>query len=91
MNKAVNEDGDIRDNSQSEGYSGFGKVGYQFNQHSNVALSFYHNDNSSGVPVNIYTSNPRFWKFTDWKKSIVNFMYQTFVSSNFISRKYLLR
>ena len=83
MNKTINEDGGIRDNSQSDGYSGFLKVGYHFSQHSNAAFSFYHNDNSCGVPVNIYTSYPRFWKFTEWKKSIVNFMYQAFVSNNF--------
>ncbi|HOI28922.1 MAG TPA: TonB-dependent receptor [Melioribacteraceae bacterium] len=82
INLFRNENGGMRDNSQRNAYSAFLKLGYRFNEGSNIALSYYHNNNTGGVPVNVYTVNPRYWRFTEWNKSIINFMYQTVVSTN---------
>jgi len=75
-----NEDGGIRDNSRIRKLGSFIKLGVNIGNNTNLALSYYYVDNEKGIPPNAYSSTPRFWRFTEWRKSIFNFMYRTVLS-----------
>ena len=70
-----NENGDIRDNSQFENKGGMVKLGVNNLFGFNTAYSLMLINNSKGIPVDVYTSKPRYWKFTEWKKTINNLMF----------------
>ena len=72
-----NEDGGRRDNSDREGYSLFAKVVARPGERSRTALSFYHTDETRGIPTSIYASRPRYWRYTDWRKSILHLLHES--------------
>lgn len=77
-----NEDAGLRNNSQFENLGGIFKIGINNFYNFDIAYSLLLIDNSKGIPVEIYAPRPRYWKFTDWKKSINNIIVRTSLSDN---------
>jgi len=71
---AKNENGGKRDNSSFEQKGGMFKAGYRMNTSTDFMLEFNKTLNSKDVPTQIYTNFPRYWKYTDWNNSLVNFI-----------------
>jgi len=69
-----NEDGDKRDNSSFIQKSATLKAGFKLNENSYFSLAFSKTMDSKDVPINIYTNFPRYWKYTDWNNTIINFI-----------------
>jgi iron complex outermembrane recepter protein len=80
---AVNEDGDKRNNSSYNSKSGMIKIGSNLLNNTNLAFLYSYSSNEKDVPVNIYTTRPRFWKYSEWNKSLANLMFNSTVSSAF--------
>lgn len=55
----------------------FLKSGYQFNQNNEVAISYNFQKNSKSVPVNIFTSRARFWKFPEINSNLINIIFNS--------------
>lgn len=70
-----NENGGIRDNSQYENIGGMIKLGVNNLYNFNIAYSLMIIDNQKGVPADVYTNNPRYWRYTEWKKTTNNLMF----------------
>jgi iron complex outermembrane receptor protein len=62
--------GTKRANSATEGFSLFAKLGAGDSRSGRVTASILHTDSPKGVPTNIYTSRPRYWRYTEWKKTV---------------------
>ncbi|HSL90669.1 MAG TPA: TonB-dependent receptor, partial [Ignavibacteriaceae bacterium] len=77
----ANEDGDKRDNSSYNAKSGLIKIGTRLFENLNLSFSFNYIDNERDVPVNIYTTRPRYWKYTEWNKALANVMFNSAISS----------
>lgn len=69
-----NENGDKRDNSSFEQKGAMFKAGFKPNTNTDFLIEFNKTLNSKDVPTQIYTNFPRFWKYTDWNNSIINFI-----------------
>lgn len=82
----ANEDGSKRDNSEYTSIAGQFKIGTNIVPNTNLAFGLNLIDNKKGVPVNIYTTRPRYWRYSDWNKTLANFMFNSSVSS-FLSFK----
>ncbi|MBI5475079.1 MAG: TonB-dependent receptor [Ignavibacteriae bacterium] len=80
-----NEDGGTRNNSQFGGFSAFGKVGVEFGD-LHAAVSLFHTESDKGIPPQVSTTRPRYWRFTEWKKSIANLAHQ-WTPTNFLVLK----
>lgn len=79
-NDFLNEDGGKRDNSDFENIGGMVKVGVDNFYNINLAYSLMFVDNEKGVPTDVYTSNARYWRYSEWRKSINNLMFSTGLS-----------
>jgi iron complex outermembrane receptor protein len=73
----MNEDGSRRDNSDYENLGGMFKLGYNNFNNINLAYSLIVVNNEKGVPTDVYTSRPRYWRYSEWKKTINNLMFNT--------------
>jgi iron complex outermembrane recepter protein len=71
------QSGSVRKNSQFEKRSAFIKAGFQRIANMDAALSFLVVDDVKGIPTSMFTSKPRYWRFTDWRKYITNLMLNT--------------
>lgn len=80
FSSTVNEDGDKRDNSSYNAKSGLIKIGTRLFDNLNLAFSFNYIDNQRDVPVNVYTTRPRYWRYTEWNKSLANMMFSSALS-----------
>lgn len=67
-----NEDGDYRNNSDYEKFDFLTKLSWRPDNRHHTALSFSHLTNKKGVPANIYDERPRFWRFPEWRKWVLN-------------------
>lgn len=79
----VNEDGGKRENSMYNSKAGILKIGTKIFDFMDVAITYNQVNNEKDVPVNIYTSTPRYWRFSDWNKSLGNLIISSVVSDNF--------
>jgi outer membrane receptor protein involved in Fe transport len=70
--EALNEDGGYRNNSDYEKFDFLTKLSWRPNNRHHTALSFSHLTNKKGVPPKIYDESPRFWRFPEWKKWVLN-------------------
>lgn len=77
---APNEDGSVRDNSQYESMMGHVKIGFRNVYNTDVALSVMRIDDEKGVPPDMYSDFPRYWRYSDWEKTLTNVMFRTLVS-----------
>jgi len=71
-----NENGELRDNSRFENTGAMFKIGIKDIYGFDAAYSLMLINNSKGIPVDVYTSKPRFWKFSEWRKNINNLMFR---------------
>ncbi|MCX6169424.1 MAG: TonB-dependent receptor [Ignavibacteriales bacterium] len=83
FSSAKNENGGERKNSQFENRGGMLKLGVTDFLNIDLAYTLMLIDNEKGIPTDIYTSKPRYWRFSDWKKSINNLMFKTTVEKDF--------
>ncbi len=72
FNNTVNEDGGRRENSQHENLGGTLRLTFSPLPKVKFSYSMFLSSNSRGVPPEIYTNRPRFWKYTEWKKYLHN-------------------
>ncbi len=78
-----NEDGGKRNNSDYENIGGMLKVGVNNFYNTNLAYSLMIVDNEKGVPTDVYTSRPRFWRYSEWSKTTNNLMFSSGIGSLF--------
>lgn len=78
-----NEDGGERNNSDYENIGGMLKVGMNDFYNFNLAYSLILVNNEKGVPTDVYTSRPRYWRYSEWNKMTNNFMFSTGIGSIF--------
>lgn len=83
FSSTTNEDGDKRDNSSYNAKTGLIKIGTRLFDNLNLAFSFNYVDNERDVPVNVYTTRPRYWRYTEWNKALANMMFNSAISSSF--------
>ncbi|MCE1163770.1 MAG: TonB-dependent receptor [Bacteroidetes bacterium] len=86
FNPAKNEDGDKRDNSRILQRDIFVRAGYDFSTDNDLSVVASKSYNSKDVPVNIYTSFPRYWRYTTFNNFTLGV-----ISNNRISRGIKLR
>ncbi len=69
---AQNEEGELRNNSDYSRFNIYGKLGYHpsSRQSYNLSLGYYRSE--YGIPPDIYASEPRYWRFKDWKKYYID-------------------
>ncbi|MBN1300738.1 MAG: TonB-dependent receptor [Melioribacteraceae bacterium] len=79
----LNEDGGKRNNSDYENIGGMLKVGVNNFYNVNLAYSLMIADNEKGVPTDVYTTRPRYWRYSEWKKTTNNLMFSSGVGSSF--------
>ena len=79
----VNEDGGTRNNSDYENVGGMLKLGVNDFHNIDLAYSLMIVNNEKGVPTDVYTSRPRYWRYTEWNKSINNLMFSSGIGSAF--------
>ncbi|MFQ5869324.1 MAG: TonB-dependent receptor plug domain-containing protein [Candidatus Zixiibacteriota bacterium] len=70
--EAPNEDGDYRNNSDYEKFDFLTKLSWRPNNRHHTALTFSHLANKKGLPPKIYDKRPRFWRFPEWRKWVLN-------------------
>lgn len=81
-----NENGDKRENSSSLQKGLTMKAGYKFNDNTDFTLTYVKALNSKDVPTQIYTNFPRYWKYTDWNNTLINFISNFKISPAFTVR-----
>lgn len=69
---ARNEGGKLRNNSDYSRLNIYGKLGYNPSSKQNYSLSLGYYGSEYGIPPDIYASNPRLWRFKDWKKYYID-------------------
>ncbi|MFA5403478.1 MAG: TonB-dependent receptor [Ignavibacteria bacterium] len=69
-----NENGDKRNNTSFIQKGATVKLGFKPADNSDFTLAFSKTLNSKDVPTQIYTNFPRYWKYTDWNNTIINFI-----------------
>ncbi|RPI04728.1 MAG: TonB-dependent receptor [Ignavibacteriae bacterium] len=72
--ESIFQSGSLRSNSQSMKRSAFIKTGFQDISTIDAAVSLLVADGDKGIPTSMFTAKPRYWRFTDWGKTIANFM-----------------
>lgn len=78
-----NEDGGRRNNSDYENIGGMLKVGVNNFHNVNLAYSLMIVDNEKGVPTDVYTTRPRYWRYSEWRKTTNNLMFSSGIGSSF--------
>ena len=67
----LEQEGARRANSSATSAAAFAKLEGRFGDAARLTLSLSHTDAPKGVPTNIYTARPRYWSYTDWRKTIL--------------------
>ncbi|MCZ7602839.1 MAG: TonB-dependent receptor [Melioribacteraceae bacterium] len=78
-----NEDDERRNNSDYENIGGMLKVGVNNFHNINLAYSLMIVDNEKGVPTDVYTTRPRYWRYSEWRKTTNNLMFSSGIGSSF--------
>ncbi|EKE02667.1 MAG: hypothetical protein ACD_20C00347G0004 [uncultured bacterium] len=82
---SLNEDGNIRDNSDYHNLNMGGTIGYSSNDNQDYQLSYNSFSSPWNAPPEINVSKPRYWKFTEWKKNTAIFNFKQPVIQDKIS------
>ena len=82
----LNEDGGLRENSYSRGYTFFGTAGYEKSGENFITLRYYKTSMEKGVPPEVGSERPRYWRFTDWEKELVNLVGRKSLPGNYYIR-----
>lgn len=78
-----NEEGGERNNSDYENIGGMLKVGVNDFHNFNLAYSLMIVNNEKGVPTDVYTTTPRYWRYTEWRKTTNNLMFSSGIGSSY--------
>jgi iron complex outermembrane receptor protein len=68
----ISNDG-IINNSFSKSYSGFAKIANQIGKSFIQSISVLYGTGEKGIPTNIETTKPRYWKMPEWNNIISNY------------------
>lgn len=71
---ARNEDGGLRENSDYTKNSFALKFGLMPTQTHQAGGSFIYIDNDKGIPPDVSSDKPRYWRFTEWKRWTITFV-----------------
>lgn len=82
----ANENGGRRDNSEYRKSSASLKFFYPFGKRHRLALHMNVVDNRFNVPPNALSARPRYWRFPEWKRSILSLS-----SDHFFGPRFMLR
>jgi len=81
-----NQTGSIRSNSDFEKISASLKLQYNLNTKNNVGLQFSIINNEFNIPPNASVQRARYWQFPEWRKNVLSFNTESFITSNLILR-----
>jgi iron complex outermembrane receptor protein len=81
-----NESGGSRDNSDYQKSSGTLKLHYDLNSTNRIGLHLNVINNRFNVPPDARISRPRYWRFPEWKKSVISLNSQHIFSGRFLLR-----
>ena len=84
-----NEDGDTRENSAYRKNSLNVRLQYNLNAAHQLGINFNLIDNWYNVPPQVFVSNPRFWRFPEWKKNIVSISSQNILTPSILIQSVL--
>lgn len=87
--KTKNEDGKARNNSSYKKFDLFSKLTWRSHKNHHTALSFSYVDNQKDISPDIYAQRPRFWRFPQWQKWVLNFTSSQIIT-NSLSLKEIL-
>lgn len=71
-----NQDGGTRDNSDKRAVSGKVSLGWDMGKQGKAALSFSHINQEKGLPHHESDTKAKFWRFSDWREGILDFVFQ---------------
>lgn len=74
FDSGLNEDGGVRENSDIMQKNGSFKVGFTPSDGHEYALGLNLIDSEWGLPPEVGSSRPKYWRFTDWKKNTYYFI-----------------
>ena len=77
-----NEDGQRRENSFYEKSSVSLKLGWEKEKYNLIAFYNYI-DNEKGIPPHVSSSNPRYWRFTQWERWMAALAGEYEIANNF--------
>jgi len=66
-----NEDRGLRDNSHYSKNNVFLKIGLENDEEDNITAFFNYIENEKGIPPHTSSTRPRFWRFTEWDRSMI--------------------
>lgn len=67
----VDENSNIRSNSQKKIFNVYGKTNYNFSSKGSLGLSVMYSDAEKGIPPETDVTNPRYWRYPLWKRIMV--------------------
>jgi outer membrane receptor protein involved in Fe transport len=70
--EAPNEDGEYRNNSDYQKFDFLTKLSWRPSGSHHTAVSFSYLTSKKGVPPQIYDQRPRWWRFPEWRKWVLN-------------------
>lgn len=76
-----NQEAGARENSDKQAWSGKVSLGWDMGKQGKAALSFSHIDQEKGLPHHESDSKAKFWRFTDWREGILDFVFQDTLGS----------
>jgi len=92
FDRAPNEDGGRRDNSDIDNqWSSSAKVGCMPFEGHEYAFGINWVDSEWGLPPNVSTSKPRFWRFAEWEKTTYYFIGDTRITDELMLKTRLFR
>lgn len=71
-----NQEGTKRENSDRQGWSGKVSLGWDLGSNGRAALNFSHVDQDRGLPHHESDAKAKFWRFSDWRHGILDFVFQ---------------
>ncbi len=69
----LNRDDKTINNSYGKSYSGFVKLANQIGNSFIHSLSVMYGNGEKGIPINLETTKPRYWKMPNWNNLIANY------------------
>jgi len=77
-----NENGGFRENSFYEKDSFSFKLSFDKNDDHNLTAFFNYFDNEKGIPPHVFDNNPRYWRFTQWKRWMIALANESKITDN---------
>jgi len=89
FSKTKNEDGGERNNSYYKKFDLFTKLTWRPHKSHHTALSFSYVDNEKHIAPDIYAKRPRWWRFPEWKKWVLNLTSSQIITNSLFLKEVL--